>query len=202
MNQTLSDVAFRLKQAKAGNIKIPRAVVMSDIHRLPDPAFLLTRRFRGGTVIIRHPNKKGREVLARNLIPLCRRNGIKVLIAGDAKMAWRLRADGVHLSEDLARKGPAVLWPRRKNMIVTAAAHSLAATFHSQRAGAQAVLVSPVFPTKSHPHKKVLGPVLFGRIVRFSPLKCIALGGIDRLQARRIQPFPLAGFAAIDGWSS
>ena len=66
------------------------------------------------------------------------------------------------------------------------------------RAG-DAVLLSPVFATRSHPGAPTIGPLRFARWVRESPIPVYALGGIDVPGARRLRHSGAAGFAAIGG---
>jgi len=74
--------------------------------------------------------------------------------------------------------------------------HSLRELGQAQRARADAVLLSPVFPTRSHPGGKVLGPLRFRLIARHARVPVIALGGMDRDRARRLA---WRKWAAIDG---
>lgn len=77
-----------------------------------------------------------------------------------------------------------------------ATAHSLAEIGAAVRARASAILLSPVFPTRSHPGARVLGPVRFLLLARRSPVPVIALGGMTKRRAARL---PVWGWAAIDG---
>ncbi|WP_366409681.1 thiamine phosphate synthase [Novosphingobium sp. 17-62-19] len=77
-----------------------------------------------------------------------------------------------------------------------ATAHSLREIAMAAREGADAVLLSPVFATRSHPGAAALGTVRFLLLARRSPLPVIALGGMTRARAVRL---PVAGWAAIDG---
>ncbi|WP_347303294.1 thiamine phosphate synthase [Croceibacterium sp. TMG7-5b_MA50] len=79
------------------------------------------------------------------------------------------------------------------------------ATVHSAReiaranlAGADALVLSPVFPTRSHPGAATLGPVRFRLLARLASAPVIALGGMDAAGARRLR---WLRWAAIDGLS-
>jgi thiamine-phosphate pyrophosphorylase len=69
------------------------------------------------------------------------------------------------------------------------------------RAGADAVFVSPVFATASHPGAPTLGPMRFGLLAKRLPLPVIALGGMDARRFRRLKPLGAHGWAAIDALS-
>ncbi len=65
-----------------------------------------------------------------------------------------------------------------------------------------AVLLSPVLPTRSHPGAPVLGMVRFLLLARHSPVPVLALGGMNRAAARRLPSRgAVQGWAAIDGLS-
>jgi thiamine-phosphate pyrophosphorylase len=176
---------------------------MTDADRLPDPAAAVARLPRGSAVILRHYGVPGRDALARDLVALCRGRHIRVLIAADARLARAVGADGLHLPEAMARRGPGIWQPwRRPDWIVTAAAHSRAALFRAARAGADAALLSPVFWTASHPLAPALGPLRFAAWCRSSPLPVYALGGISARTARRLRAGGGAGFAGISGFTA
>lgn len=202
---TLADLAQRLKwragpRIATGAARLPALILMSDTRRLPDPERALSFLPRDSAVIFRHYDAPDRAARARRLVALARARGVRVLIAGDARLAAAVGADGVHLPEGLARRGPGP-WPcwRRKGWLVTAAAHSRAALFRAAKAGAVAALLGPVFPTASHPERPALGALRLARLARMSPLPVVALGGISLPAARRLQGARLVGIAGISG---
>jgi thiamine-phosphate pyrophosphorylase len=121
-----------------------------------------------------------------------------LLLAGaDSPLAAAIGADGVHLPE---RTAASVVGLRRARpgWIVTAAAHSAPAIVRARQAGADAVFLSPAFPSASPSAGRPLGAVRFAQLVRGARLPVYALGGIDAVAARRIARTGVAGFAAID----
>lgn len=84
-----------------------------------------------------------------------------------------------------------------------ATAHNGREIGQAVRARADAVLLSPVFPTRSHPGGRVLGGLRFALLAARCPLPVLALGGMDAARARRlVAPHgPAHGWAAIDGLS-
>ncbi|HEX7774936.1 MAG TPA: thiamine phosphate synthase, partial [Parvibaculum sp.] len=79
------------------------------------------------------------------------------------------------------RGGCGLAVTRRTGLVMTAAAHSEAAIFRAARARIDAVLISPVFPTASHPGAPALGVVRFARLAHLARrlgLRVYALGGI------------------------
>ena len=70
----------------------------------------------------------------------------------------------------------------------------------AERRGADAVFVSPVFATRSHPGARGLGVVRFGLLVRGCPVPVVALGGMDARRFRRVRGLGAYGWAGIDAW--
>ncbi len=130
-------------------------------------------------------SQRDQKGLARAMLRL---RHLVVLIAGDPVLAAKLGADGIHMPE--ARAGEIAYWRARwPAMIMTTSAHSLRALM---RANADAVLLSPVFATQSHPGRAALSPVRANLMARQARLPVYALGGIDARNAQR-----LCGFKGI-----
>ena len=142
----------------------------------------LRRLPRGSGFVFRHyhlPDTERRvrfAVLAR----IARARGIRVILSGSAAETRRWGADGSYGGHRDA---------------TLATAHSLRELRRANRA--EAVLLSPVFPTRSHPGAKVLGPLRFRLLAARSPVPVIALGGMNLRSARRLK-WPR--WAAIDAF--
>lgn len=78
-------------------------------------------------------------------------------------------------------------------------AHSVREAIAARRAGAAAVLVSPVYATRTHPGARALGPIRAATIAHAAGVPAIALGGMTLARFRRMRAFGFAGWAAIDG---
>lgn len=168
---------------------------MTDAARLPDPLPAIARLPRGAGVIFRHYGAEGREALGAAVARACRAKGLILLVAEDAGLAHRLRADGVHLPERALGR---LRHLKRQGWIVTAAAHGGASLRRAR--GADAVLVSPVFPTPSHPGARVLGQLRFARLVSQARPPVLALGGVNEKTLRRLRGSRAFGVAGI-GWA-
>ncbi len=157
------------------------------------PLAVAARLPRGSGVIYRDYSAPDRAAYAAELAKLARRRGLVLLIAGDAALARAVGASGWHLPEHrLGRRPP----PPPGGGLVTAAAHGRQAILRAARAGVDAVLLSPVFATRSHPAARAIGPHRLARLLATAPLPVYALGGIDAAHARRLPP-GLAGLAAL-----
>ncbi len=196
---TLAEAARHLKPRHPVH-SLPRLILMTDNVRLPDPAIAIRRLPRGSAVIVRERNCEARADLARRIKPLCRCRGVRFLIANNWRLARAIRADGLHLSEvSVRRASRRWMSGRRPGWIVTSAAHSPRAVRLAAALGVDAVLLSPVFTTRSHPGAPTIGPLRFARWVGDSPLPVYALGGVDVPGARRLRHSGAAGFAVIGG---
>ena len=170
--------------------------------RLPNPLAVVARLPRGAVVVFR-PYALGERAdgLAGPVAALCKRRRLTLLVAADWRLAARLKADGLHLPDGLARLGrcaPALGWLRRTPRLwLTTAAHSRPALVRAQRLGADAAVLSPVFPTASHPGSHTLGPLRFAALVRGSAVPVVALGGITPATHRRLKDSGAVGVAGI-----
>lgn len=173
----------------------PPLFLMTDPAR-GDPAAAMGALPRGAAVIFRHYGAPDREALARALRHLARARGLLFLVAGDPRLAARVGADGFHAPERLVHRIAAArrLLPRG---LVTAAAHGAPGVLAARRAGADAILVSPVFATASHPGARGLGPVRFAALARLADGRAVALGGMDVRALRRLRGGGAVGYAAI-----
>lgn len=156
---------------------------MTDERRGGDPlaaAAALPGRARGRiAVILRHDGVAGRAALAARLSRLCRARGLGLLVARDGALALRLGA-GLHLAEGMS---PPLLfrlsrWRRRPRPLLSIAAHGGGALAAAHRMGADLALLSPLFPTASHPGAPCLGTVRFARLARAARVPVAALGGM------------------------
>ena len=148
----------------------------------------MARLPRGSGLIFRHYHLSEDERRARffALKRKARLHGHCIVLAGTLQAARKWRADGAYGSGKMLARGSAGL------RLVTV--HSLRELRQAHRA--DAVLLSPVFPTRSHPDGAVLGPLRFLLIARQARVPVIALGGMT---ARRAGRFTGHGWAAIDG---
>lgn len=197
--------ALKLRAARKcpARRRLPALVLLTDRARLADPRPVLARLPRGSAVILREyhagmgDRASARE--ARALARTCRARGLKLIVAGDLRLALAIGADGLHLPEWMVRRAGLGARPgrRRPGLLLTAACHSLPALRAAVRLGADAALLAPVLATASHPGAVTLGPLRFARLVRCCPIAVYALGGMDGAGARRIAGSGAAGIAGI-----
>jgi len=136
------------------------------------------------------------EAVAKRLRMVTRMQGIRLLIGADDGLAARVNADGVHLPERLSHH-ISKLRRRQPGWLISVAAHSRAAVRRGR--GADAIVLSAVFPSRSLSAGQALGPLRFAQLVRASRAPVIALGGVNKKNAPRLISTGAAGLAAIDG---
>lgn len=175
--------------------RVPTLYLMTDPAR-GDPAAAMRALPRGAGVIFRHYDAPDRAALARTLRHLARARGLLCLVAGDPRLAARVGADGFHAPERLVHRLAAArrLLPAG---LLTAAAHGAPGVLAARRAGADAILISPVFATASHPGVRGLGPVRFAALARAAEGRAVALGGMNPRSVGRLKASGALGYAAI-----
>jgi thiamine-phosphate pyrophosphorylase len=202
MANPVIEAARRLSRRRRG-CRVPALLALTD-PRIADPVAVAARLPRGAAVVLRHYDAPDRMALAWALASVARQRGLLLLIAGDWRLAARVKADGLHLPEGMARRGllgPALGWRRRCQAVLTVAAHGAAGQARGVRLGADAALMSPVFPTRSHPGAPTLGVVRLAAAVWRPPASArvavVALGGVDGSTVRRLAGTGIAGVAAV-----
>lgn len=171
---------------------LPRIWLMTD-PRFGDELPGAVRRLPFGSgVVFRHYEleKADRHLLFDQLARICRRRGIVMLLAGSEKEARRWHADGFHQRSS------------GKSMLIhSMAVHNRRELALAKRLRADAVFISPLFATSSHPGERPLGRLAFNRLAKQAgKMKVIALGGISRQSAENLPPNQIYGWAAIDAF--
>lgn len=148
-------------------------------------------RGRGG-IILRHYRTPAHErrALFRSLAAIARRRRLVLMLGGSARQAAAWGADGWHGAD-----------PRRTNrpLFHSIPAHNIVEILAARRGKVDFLLLSPLFPTRSHPGAPTLGRIRFARLARQAGRPVIALGGISRCHRRQLRELGAAGWAAIDG---
>jgi thiamine-phosphate pyrophosphorylase len=163
---------------------LPRLWLMTDERQGDGLWRALERLPRRSGIVFRHYSLAPAERL--NLWESVRRlarEGDHVLLAAGTPLPG---ADGCH--------------NRRGRGIRSASAHNLREVRAAERAGADMVVLSPVFATRSHPEAATLGPDRFALIAHQAKVPVIALGGVDAQKALGLRG--AYGWAAIDAWSA
>jgi len=171
---------------------LPTLWLMTD-ERLGDALWTaLARLPRGAGIVFRHhatPAAERRAVFDA-VRAIARRRGLLLLLAGSPRQAIGWRADGAH--------GRSPHQHAARRLVRSAPVHDAREAWRACRADGDAVFVSPVFATRSHPGARTLGRFGFARLAQLAAAPAMALGGMTRAKARRLAPLGAAGWAAID----
>jgi thiamine-phosphate pyrophosphorylase len=162
---------------------LPRLWLMTD-ERLGDRLLPAIERLpRGAGIVFRHyslPSAK-RRALWEQVRGAAQGRGLTLIVAGQVLPA----ADGSH-----NRLGAGLR---------TWSAHNLREIRAAERARADLIFLSPVFPTRSHPGAPALNPGRFASLAHQTRVPVIALGGMNAQKARRLGG--AYGWAGIDAWA-
>lgn len=163
---------------------------------LPSPLLVVTDRLGAGAPLIdtvrgilagggrwfwfreRDLPAEPRAALAEAILAMVRQHGGRLSIGGDAALAMRLGADGVHLPGGAGSTAIAAARERLPNGLIGLSAHSVEEAHDAADAGADYVTLSPIFPSASKPgYGPVLGLAALTQAARFG-MPVLALGGI------------------------
>ena len=164
---------------------LPRVWMLTDERQGEALWEALDRLPKGAGVVVRHYSlpEEERQALARRI----GERGWFVAYAGPDQAARSAGAGAVYGTSPSALPQ---LYP----------VHNAREIARAERMGAALLLLSPVFPTRSHPGARTLGPLRFGRLVRTTSTPVIALGGMTPERFQRLKPLGAQGWAAIDAW--
>ena len=189
-------IGVRTSGRKGG--RVPALAFVIDPDRTPDPLAVAESLPRDSAVVFRGFGRL--EAVAHALAQVARRRRLVLLVGADPRLAAGVGAQGVHLPERLLHLAPR-LRRAHPGWRLTGAVHSAAALKRAERFGLDAVLLSPVFPSRSPSAGRPLGPLRFARLVRDARLPVLALGGVDGPRSRRLRRSGAAGVAAVEAFA-
>lgn len=166
--------------------RYPKLWLMTD-ERMSDRLLPALRRLPPGSgVVFRHYSLQlvERRDLFTKVRRVARARRLLLVVARPDRVG---RAHGVHGTA----KGAG---PR------TWSAHNRREAVAGVRASASILFVSPVFPTRSHPTARPIGPARASAIGRGLAAKLVALGGMTPRRFRLVRRWGFHGYAAIDAW--
>jgi 8-oxo-dGTP diphosphatase len=163
-------------------LRLPPVYAISHAGGLGREEFLcrLEHALAGGLRLLQVREKQmPEEELARflaHVVRLARGYGARALLNGNAALAQRAGADGVHLTA-----GQLMQLDRRPALeLVGASCHDERELARAVKVGADFVVLGPVRATPSHPEAPGMGWDRFAMLVADYPLPVYALGGLNR----------------------
>lgn len=134
-----------------------------------------------------------REPFAAAAVALCQRHGARVLVNGDAQLAWAVGADGLHLTGEQL-KG---LRARPNFPLVAASCHDAAELKRAAEYQLDFAVLGAVKPTASHPGRRGMGWPVVAKLLENCPLPVYAIGGLGRNDLDSARSAGAHGIAAI-----
>ncbi len=181
----------RYSEVVLQNQTLPSLWLLSDKRNDAALEDAIKRLPKGSGFVYRHYHLPAEQRAARfkRLLPMLREAGCWVIVSDGFRTAEEWGADGVY-------GGLSHIAPSPLRWIATA--HNEAEIVDANEYGADAVMLSPVFPTRSHPGSQTLGVERFHELARLATCPVIALGGMDVGRAKELN---WNRWAAIDGLS-
>ena len=134
-------------------------------------------------------NKK--EIL--QLVTFCKKHRRKVYISNNLKLALRFNFDGVYIpafNKTLNYKNIS-----KKNFEIIGSAHNLIQIKNKEKQDCKSIFITPLFKTKKSNY--FLDTARFNLLAKNTKKKVVALGGINRLNYKRLKSTKIDGFASI-----
>ena len=156
----------------------------------------------GGATIIQLREKyltgETLEKEAREVLGVCRRHGIPLLINDDVALAAGIGADGVHLGQDdmPLEEARRILGPQA---IIGITAKTIPLALAAQRGGADYIGSGAVFGTKTKADARPMDHDTFQSICEAVTIPVVAIGGIEAGNLETLRGRGMSGFAIVGG---
>ncbi|OGI44448.1 MAG: thiamine-phosphate diphosphorylase [Candidatus Muproteobacteria bacterium RBG_16_64_11] len=190
---------------------VPAKPAIAGLYAIADSAYLAPERFgpavaeaiAGGARAIQYRDKRNpaevRARIAADLVALCRRHGIPLIVNDDPLLAKQVGAHGVHLGRDdadvvAARRllGPAAL-------IGVSCYNDLARAQPAERAGADYIAFGSFYPSPTKPHAARADLELLRAAHAALHVPIVAIGGITPKNGPALIAAGADALAAIEG---
>ena len=145
-------------------------------------------------IIFRNYKLKDKEPIVIKLKEFCRKNGRKLFISNDYKLALKLNLDGLYIpsfNKNLNFKNLNI----KKAFNLIGSAHNATELRIKKIQGCKTIFISPLFKTKKSNY--FLGVNRFNLINLKNDVKTIALGGINNFNIKKLKLTKSLGFASI-----
>ena len=157
---------------------------------------------RGGATMVQLREKElegeALEQEAREILAVCRKYGVPLLINDDVMLAKKIGAEGVHVgqSDMAAAEARSILGP---DAIIGVTARTVEQAQAAEKAGADYLGSGAVFGTSTKKDAKPLDPAYFQQICESVSIPVVAIGGITTNNIRQLEGRKMSGFAIVSG---
>ena len=156
----------------------------------------------GGVTLVQLREKEmGEETFLREaaqMVKLCHRHGVPLLINDNVEIARRSGADGVHVGQD-DMEAASVRSILGSDMIVGVTAKTIEQALRAQEAGADYLGSGAVFGSSTKLNAKPMTKELLGSICHAVSIPVVAIGGIDRHNILELAGTDISGVAVVSG---
>lgn len=157
---------------------------------------------RGGATMVQLREKElegeALEQEAKEILAVCRKYGVLLLINDDVMLAKKIGAEGVHVgqSDMAAAEARSILGP---DAIIGVTARTVEQAQAAEKAGADYLGSGAVFGTSTKKDAKPLDPAYFQQICESVSIPVVAIGGITANNIRQLEGRKMSGFAIVSG---
>ena len=124
----------------------------------------------------------------------CKKNGIKLFISNNIKLALKYKLDGVYIPA-FNKQINFIKYLLPKNFKVIGSAHNNSEILIKQKQGCKIIFVSPIFEVKKTNY--FLDIIKFNLLTLNKKIKFVALGGISEKNMSKLKLLSICGFAGI-----
>jgi len=178
--------------------KIPKIILFTDDKNSINPITLAKYIPINWGLLIRNYKAINRNKIITEAANICKQRNIFFIIANDLNLAISVNASGIHLSETFIKNTciSPILYHTSK-LILTTSIHNFYGLNLFTDFKPDAVFLSPLQRTPSHPNVKPLGLFRFLALAKKISIPTYALGGLDLKNYNRLTKFGISGIAGI-----
>ena len=155
---------------------------MKNLNKLNKNVSVIYRKYTG--------NINEKEII--NIKNVCKKQKRKFFISNNIELAVRLSLDGVYLPS-FNKSFKHNVYKTKKNFQIIGSAHNIKEIREKEAQGVEIIFIASLFKKK----KTWLGINRFNLLSKCTNRKVIALGGISKLNIRKINMLSISGFAGI-----
>ncbi len=192
----LSRIAARLHADSGAPSTLPALFALTDPDRTPDVVSFAKTLPEGAGLILRHFGQPKPRMASMDLASIASAKKLIYLIGADPDLAAVVGAKGVHWPERMPKEASSYK-RHQPARLMTMAAHGPEGLAAAKDAKADAVILGPVFKSKSPSAGAPLGVKRFTELVASVDLPVYALGGITPENARELEDSGACGIAGI-----
>ena len=195
--EVLSSAAAAFPPRTARGRVLPGLMFFTDPGRVSNPEAVAERLPAGSGIVFRAFGAEDAVDQGRRLRAIADARGLLLLAGAHPSLAEGIGADGVHMPEARVAELPR-LRAEHARWLITVAAHDVVAVQAGQRAGADAIVVSPVFASNSPSAGEPLGIEGLRALVAATDLPVYALGGVRARTVTQLIGSGIVGIAAVE----